>query len=34
MKYASFMYRVGTLKTRPQSWKDYFFEEAYAQPGS
>lgn len=34
MKYASFMYRVGTLKTRPQSWKDYFFPEIHQRNGS
>jgi NitT/TauT family transport system substrate-binding protein len=22
------------LKNAPTAWKDYFFEEAYAQPGS
>lgn len=25
MKYADFMHKVGTLKTRPASWKDFFF---------
>jgi len=34
MAYASFMHRVGALTNRPQSWKDYFFSEAYAGDGS
>lgn len=31
---AEFMHRVGAIKNKPSSVKDYFFEEAYAQPGS
>lgn len=34
MKYAQFMYRVGTLKTMAKSWKDYFFPEIHQRPGS
>lgn len=34
MKFASFMHRVGTLKTEPASWKDLFFPEIHDQPGS
>jgi NitT/TauT family transport system substrate-binding protein len=34
MKYAAFMNKVGTLKNRPASWKDYFFPEAHDQTGS
>lgn len=34
MKYAAFMNKVGTLKNRPASWKDYFFPEAHDQAGS
>jgi NitT/TauT family transport system substrate-binding protein len=32
--YASELYRLGVLKNKATSWKDYFFPEAYAQPGS
>jgi NitT/TauT family transport system substrate-binding protein len=32
--YAEKLYEIGVLKHRATSWKDYFFEEAYAQPGS
>jgi NitT/TauT family transport system substrate-binding protein len=32
--YASELYKLGVLKNKAESWKDYFFEEAYAQPGS
>lgn len=32
--FADFMFRTGALKTRPASWKDYFFPEIHAQPGS
>lgn len=31
---AKFMNDVGTLKVMPDSWKDYFFPEAYGMPGS
>jgi NitT/TauT family transport system substrate-binding protein len=34
MKFADHMSKVGTLKTKPGSWKDYFFPESYALPGS
>jgi sulfonate transport system substrate-binding protein len=34
IKYADFMAEVGTLKTRPASWKDYFFPEIYDEEGS
>jgi NitT/TauT family transport system substrate-binding protein len=34
MKYADFMSSVGTLKTKPASWKDYFFPEIYGEKGS
>jgi NitT/TauT family transport system substrate-binding protein len=33
-RYADFMYRVGSIKTRPASWKDMFFPEIYGSPGS
>jgi NitT/TauT family transport system substrate-binding protein len=34
MKYAQFMAEVGTLKAKPESWKDYFFPEIYDEKGS
>ena len=34
MKFADFMAEVGTLKTKPISWKDYFFPEVYGLKGS
>ena len=34
LKAADFMADIGTIKTRPQSWKDYFFPEAYGLSGS
>lgn len=34
MKFADFMSRVGTLKVKPSSWKDYFFPEVYDLKGS
>ncbi len=34
MRGAAFMADIGTIKVRPQSWKDYFFPEAYGLPGS
>jgi len=32
--YADELHKLGVLKNRAGSWKDYFFEEAHAQPGS
>ena len=34
MKYADFMAEVGTLKAKPESWKDYFFPEIHDEKGS
>ena len=34
MKFAELMYRVGTIKNKPTSWKDYFFPEVYNLKGS
>jgi NitT/TauT family transport system substrate-binding protein len=34
MKFADFMTEVGTLKSKPASWKDYFFPEIYGLKGS
>lgn len=33
MTYADFMARIGTLKVKPDSWKDLFFRYVYDQPG-
>jgi NitT/TauT family transport system substrate-binding protein len=33
-KFADFMYRTGSIKTRPGSWKDLFFDNIYAKEGS
>lgn len=32
--YAEFLSRIGALKNKPASWKDYFFDEIQADPGS
>ncbi|MDB5820853.1 MAG: tauA [Rhizobacter sp.] len=32
--YADELAKLGVLKNKAASWKDYFFDEAYAQPGS
>lgn len=34
LKQAEFMAAAGTIKVAPKSWKDYFFPEAHALPGS
>lgn len=34
MKYVEFMHRTGALKVKPGSWKDMFFPNAHALPGS
>jgi NitT/TauT family transport system substrate-binding protein len=34
MKYAEFMYRTGAVKIKPDSWKDLFFPNVHALPGS
>jgi NitT/TauT family transport system substrate-binding protein len=34
IKYADFMYKVGSIKVKPQSWKDLFFPNAHNLPGS
>jgi NitT/TauT family transport system substrate-binding protein len=34
VKYAEFMHAVGTIKVKPASWKDLFFPEVHALPGS
>jgi NitT/TauT family transport system substrate-binding protein len=34
MKYADFMYKTGSMKSRPASWKDLFFPNVHDKPGS
>lgn len=34
MKYAEFMHKVGSVREKPASWKDMFFPEVHALPGS
>lgn len=34
MEFAEFMHKVGAIKTKPESWKEYFFEDIQDQPGS
>jgi len=34
IKFADFMYRIGALKNKPNSWQDYFFEEIHNFSGS
>jgi NitT/TauT family transport system substrate-binding protein len=34
MKYADFMHKTGSMKTKPASWKDLFFPNVHDKPGS
>jgi NitT/TauT family transport system substrate-binding protein len=34
MLYADYMYRIGMIKTKATSWKDYFFPMIHDRPGS
>jgi len=34
MKYVDFMYRIGSIKAKPDSWKDMFFPDIHNLPGS
>lgn len=34
MKYVDFMYKIGSIKARPDSWKDLFFPNVHNTPGS
>jgi NitT/TauT family transport system substrate-binding protein len=34
MKYAEFMHSIGSIRNNPASWKDLFFPEIHAAPGS
>ncbi len=29
-----FMYKIGSIKVKPESWKDLFFPNVHSQPGS
>jgi NitT/TauT family transport system substrate-binding protein len=33
-KYADFMHQTGSIRNRPESWKDMFFSDIHAAPGS
>jgi NitT/TauT family transport system substrate-binding protein len=34
LPYAQFMHQIGTIKNKPESWKDLFFPEVHDLPGS
>ena len=34
MKYVDFMYKIGSIKVKADSWKDLFFPNIHAAPGS
>ena len=34
MKFAEFMAKTGAIKAKPESWRDFFFQNVYALPGS
>ena len=34
MKYAEFMHAIGSLKAKPESWKDVFVPEVHGLPGN
>ncbi len=34
MKYVDFMYKIGSIKVKPDSWKDLFFPNVHNLPGS
>lgn len=34
MEYANFMYKIGMIKVKPETWKDMFFPTAYKLSGS
>jgi NitT/TauT family transport system substrate-binding protein len=34
MKYVDFMYKVGSIKVKPASWKEMFFPNAHKLSGS
>ena len=34
MKFAEFMQKTGAIKAKPESWRDFFFPNVHALPGS
>jgi NitT/TauT family transport system substrate-binding protein len=34
MKFAEFMQKIGAIKAKPESWRDFFFTNVHALPGS
>ena len=34
LPYAEFLHRIGALKNKAASWKDYFFEDIHEEAGS
>src|SRR5437660_3825045 len=34
MKFAEFMQKTGAIKVKPESWRDFFFPDVHALPGS
>jgi NitT/TauT family transport system substrate-binding protein len=34
MKYVDFMYKIGSIKVKPDSWKDMFFPNSQGLAGS
>jgi ABC-type nitrate/sulfonate/bicarbonate transport systems, periplasmic components len=34
MKYATFLHKIGTIRSKPESWKELFFPELHDEPGS
>jgi NitT/TauT family transport system substrate-binding protein len=34
MAYAEFMARTGVIPSKPDTWKDLFFEDIHTMPGS
>ena len=34
MKYVDFMYKIGSIKAKPDSWKEMYFDNAHKLPGS
>ena len=34
VRFVAFRVTIGTIRTRPESWKDLFFDDVHALPGS
>jgi len=34
IKFTDFKHKTGTMKVKPATWKDLFFENLWQQPGS